>query len=64
MRKTTGESMKWIIGAILVVLSPLILSIAILYALVVKLPLTAYYLAHEFYQYKTEKKHNGIGWYK
>jgi Gpi18-like mannosyltransferase len=64
MRKTTGEIMKWIIGAILVILSPLILSIAILYALVVKLPLTAYYLAHELYEHKTEKKHNGIGWYK
>jgi Gpi18-like mannosyltransferase len=64
MRKTTGESMKWIIGAILVVLSPLILSIAILYALVVKLPLTAYYLANEYYEHKTNKKHEGIGWYK
>jgi Gpi18-like mannosyltransferase len=64
MRKTTGESMKWIIGAILVILSPLILSIAILYAIVVKLPLTAYELAHELYLLKTEKKHNGIGWYK
>jgi len=64
MRKTTGESMKWIIGAILVVLSPLILAIAMLYAIVVKLPLTAYELAHEFYLHKTEKKHNGIGWYK
>ena len=56
--------MKWIIGVALVALSPLILSIAILYALVVKLPLTAYYLAHEYYEHKTEKKHNGIGWYK
>jgi hypothetical protein len=64
MRKTTGESMKWIIGAILVILSPLILSIAILYAIVVKLPLFAYYCAHEYYEHKTEKKHNGIGWYK
>jgi hypothetical protein len=56
--------MKWIIGAILVILSPIILAIAILYALVVKLPLTAYYLAHEFYEHKTSKKHEGIGWYK
>jgi Gpi18-like mannosyltransferase len=56
--------MKWIIGAILVVLSPLIISIAILYAIVVKLPLFAYYLAHEYYEHKTGKKHEGIGWYK
>ena len=56
--------MKWIIGAALVIASPLILSIAILYAIVVKLPLTAYELAHELYLHKTEKKHNGIGWYK
>ena len=56
--------MKWIIGAILVILSPIILAVAILYAIVVKLPLTAYELAHEYYEHKTEKKHNGIGWYK
>ena len=56
--------MKWIIGAILVVLSPIILAVAILYAIVVKLPLTAYELALEYYEHKTNKKHDGIGWYK
>ena len=64
MRKTTGETMKWIIGVGLVILSPLILSMAVLWAILVKLPLFAYELAHEFYEHKTDKKHNGIGWYK
>jgi hypothetical protein len=64
MRKTTGETMKWILGVGLIALSPLIISIAIIYAIVVKLPLTAYELAHEFYLHKTDKKHHGIGWYK
>ena len=56
--------MKWIIGVGLVIASPVILAVAILYAIVVKLPPNAYELAHEYYEYKTEKKHNGIGWYK
>ena len=56
--------MNWILGVGLIALSPLILSIAILYLLIVKLPLTAYELAHEFYLHKTDKKHHGIGWYK
>jgi hypothetical protein len=56
--------MKWIIGAILVILSPLILAIAILYTIVVRLPLFAYEMGHEYYLQKTEQKHNGIGWYK
>ena len=64
MRNRTGETMKWIIGVGLVIASPVILAVAILYAIVVKLPLNAYELAHEYYEYKTEKKHNGIGWYK
>jgi hypothetical protein len=64
MRKTTGETMKWIIGVGLVATSPLIISAIILYLLVWRLPLTAYELAHELYQLRTEKKHNGIGWYK
>jgi hypothetical protein len=64
MRKTTGETMKWIIGVGLVVTSPLIISAIILWLLVWRLPLTAYELAYELYQLRTEKKHNGIGWYK
>jgi hypothetical protein len=64
MRKTTGESMKWIIGMILVILSPIIIAPAILFVLLWKLPLTAYEVASELYLHKTEKKHNGIGWYK
>lgn len=55
--------MKWIIGVGLVIASPLILSIAILYAIVVQLPLMAYKIAYELYQLKTDKKHDGIGWY-
>jgi len=64
MRKRIGETMKWLIGAILVILSPLILAIAVVYAIVVKLPLFAYEMGHEYYLQKTEQKHNGIGWYK
>jgi hypothetical protein len=64
MRKTTGESMKWIIGVALVITSPLIISGIILYLLIYRLPISAYEFAHELYQLKTEKKHNGIGWYK
>jgi hypothetical protein len=56
--------MKWIIGVGLVIASPLILSVAILWVIIWKLPLTAYALAHEIYSLRTEKKHNGIGWYK
>jgi hypothetical protein len=56
--------MKWLIGVALVILSPLIISGIILYLLVWRLPLTAYALAHEVYQLKTEKKHDGIDWYK
>jgi ABC-type transport system involved in cytochrome bd biosynthesis fused ATPase/permease subunit len=56
--------MKWIIGVGIVALSPLIILIAVMYAIIVKLPLIAYSLAREFYQHKTEKKHEGIGWYK
>lgn len=56
--------MKWLIGVALVILSPLIVSAIILYALVYKLPMTAYELAHELYSLRTEKKHHGIGWYK
>jgi hypothetical protein len=64
MRKTTGESMKWIIGVGLVITSPLIISAIILWLLVWRLPITEYELAHEIYSLRTEKKHNGIGWYK
>jgi hypothetical protein len=56
--------MKWIIGVGLVATSPLIISAIILWLLVWRLPLTAYELAYELYQLRTEKKHNGIGWYK
>lgn len=56
--------MNWIIGVLLVATSPLIISIVILYLLVVKLPLSAYELAHDLYELRTGKKHNGIGWYK
>jgi hypothetical protein len=56
--------MKWLIGVGLVATSPLIISGIILYLLVWRLPLTAYALAHEVYQLKTEKKHDGIDWYK
>lgn len=56
--------MKWLIGVALVILSPLIISGIILYLLVWRLPLTAYELAHELYSLKSDKKHEGIGWYK
>lgn len=56
--------MKWLIGVGLVATSPLIISGIILYLLVWRLPLTAYELAYELYQLKTEKKHDGINWYK
>jgi len=64
MRNRTGETMKWIIGVALVITSPLIIAGIILYSLVWKLPMCAYELAHELYSLRTEKKHNGIGWYK
>ena len=56
--------MKWLIGVGLTILSPAILSIVILYALVWKLPLGVYDIAHEIYERITEKKHDGIDWYK
>jgi hypothetical protein len=56
--------MKWLIGVALVILSPLLISGIILYLLVWRLPLTAYALAHEVYLLQTEKKHDGINWYK
>ena len=56
--------MKWIIGMILVILSPIIIAPAILFVLLWKLPLTAYEFASELYSSRTEKKQNGIGWYK
>ena len=59
-----GETMKWIIGVGLVITSPLIISAIILWLLVWRLPLSAYELAYELYQLRTEKKHDGVGWYK
>jgi hypothetical protein len=56
--------MKWLIGVALVILSPLIISGIILYLLVYRLPISAYELAHELYSLKSDKKHEGIGWYK
>jgi hypothetical protein len=56
--------MKWLIGVGLVATSPLIISGVILYLLVYRLPISAYELADELYSLRTEKKHNGIGWYK
>jgi hypothetical protein len=64
MRNKTGEAMKWIIGMILVILSPIIIAPVILFYLLWKLPITAYELANELYEHKKEKKNNGIGWYK
>lgn len=64
MSKTIGETMKWLIGVALTLLSPLILSVIILWALVWKLPLTVYDIAHEIYERMTEKKYDGIDWYK
>jgi len=55
--------MKWLIGVGLVVTSPLIILVILAYVFVWKLPLTAYELAHEIYKLKTDKKHDGIGWY-
>jgi hypothetical protein len=55
--------MKWIIGVALTILSPVLLSIVILYALVWKLPLCVYDIAHEIYERIKGEKHDGIGWY-
>ena len=55
--------MKWIIGVGLIILSPVILSIVILYALIWRLPLGVYDIAHEFYERINGEKHDGIGWY-
>ena len=56
--------MKWIIGVALTIVSPLIISLIILYLLVYRLPMTAYETAHAIYELYTNKKHDGIGWYK
>lgn len=55
--------MKWIIGVALTILSPAILSIVILYALIWRLPLGVYDIAHEIYERFNGEKHDGIGWY-
>jgi hypothetical protein len=43
---------KWIVGVALVILSPLIVTGAIAWAFVYKLPLTAYELAEEIWKLK------------
>lgn len=56
--------MKWIIGVALTILSPLIVSVIVLYLLVYKLPMTATETAFAIYELYTNKKHDGINWYK
>ena len=56
--------MKWLIGVGIILISPVLLVVTILVALAWKLPLTVYAIAHEIYERMTEKKHDGINWYK
>jgi hypothetical protein len=56
--------MKWLIGVGLIILSPLIISGIVAWALVWKLPLFVYGVAHEVYERIIGEKHDGINWYK